>query len=126
MVENILVTGATGTVGSEVVKQLSQLKENITIRAAIHSQNKDDNLKQIVNENKRIKLTDFDYNEPTSIQKALDNIDKVFLVTIPSPDSSDILSNFVKEAKRNAIKHIVKLSVMNTDAQPGYAIGRLH
>ena len=36
------------------------------------------------------------------------------------------ISNFVEEAKRNGIKHIVKLSVMNADAQPGYAMGRLH
>jgi uncharacterized protein YbjT (DUF2867 family) len=38
----ILVTGATGTVGSEVVKQLvsssSSSDDDIIIRAAIHSQ----------------------------------------------------------------------------------------
>ncbi len=126
MVETILVTGATGTVGSEVVKQLSQRKENIHIRAAIHSQNKADTLKQIIDNNQRIELADFNYNEPTSVQKAINNVDKIFLVTIPSPNSSNIVSNFVKEAKRNGIKHIVKLSVMNADAQPGYAMGRLH
>jgi len=126
MVETILVTGATGTVGSEVVKQLSQLKENISIRAAINSQNKVDNLKQIIDDEKRIQLVDFDYNEPTSIQKAINKVDKIFLVTIPSVSFSDNISNFVEEAKRNGIKHIVKLSVMNADAQPGYAMGRLH
>jgi uncharacterized protein YbjT (DUF2867 family) len=126
MVETILVTGATGTVGSEVVKQLSQRKENISIRAAIHSQNKSDNLKQIINNDKRIELIDFDYNEPINVQKAIDNVDKIFLVTTPSPNSSDMVSYFIKEAKRNGIKHIVKLSVMNADAQPGYAMGRLH
>jgi uncharacterized protein YbjT (DUF2867 family) len=72
MVETILVTGATGTVGSEVVKQLSQQKENISIRAATHSQNKADTLKQIVDDDKRIELTDFDYNEPASVQKVID------------------------------------------------------
>ena len=46
----ILVTGATGTVGSEVVKQLvsassSSSDKDIIIRAAIHSQNKADNFK---------------------------------------------------------------------------------
>ena len=126
MVETILVTGATGTVGSEVVKQLSQRKENISIRAAIHSQNRADNLKQIIDDEKRIQLVDFDYNEPTSIQKAINKVDKIFLVTIPSVSFSDNISNFVEEAKRNGIKHIVKLSVMNADAQPGYAMGRLH
>lgn len=126
MVETILVTGATGTVGSEVVKQLSQRKENISIRAAIHTQNKADTLKQIVADNKRTELIDFDYNEPVSVQKAIDNVDKIFLVTTPSPNSSDMVSYFVKEAKRKGIKHIVKLSVMNADVQPGYAMGRLH
>jgi uncharacterized protein YbjT (DUF2867 family) len=96
MVETILVTGATGTVGSEVVKQLSQLKENISIRAAIHSQNKVDNLKQIIDDEKRIQLVDFDYNEPTSIQKAINKVDKIFLVTIPSVSFSDNISNFVE------------------------------
>jgi uncharacterized protein YbjT (DUF2867 family) len=126
MVETILVTGATGTVGGEIVKQLSQRKENISIRAAIHSQNKSDNLKQIINNDKRIELIDFDYNKPTSVQKAIDKVNKIFLVTTPSPNSSNMVSYFVKEAKRNGIKHIVKLSVMNADAQPGYAMGRLH
>ena len=39
MTETILVTGATGTVGSEVIKQLSKVMAGINIRAAIHSQN---------------------------------------------------------------------------------------
>ena len=48
----ILVTGATGTVGSEVVKQFvsssSSLdnRDDIIIRAAVHSQNKADTFKQ--------------------------------------------------------------------------------
>jgi uncharacterized protein YbjT (DUF2867 family) len=37
MVETILVTGATGTVGSEVVKQLSRDALNHKIKACVHS-----------------------------------------------------------------------------------------
>ena len=33
----ILITGATGTVGSEVVKQLSSATSTVKIKAAIHS-----------------------------------------------------------------------------------------
>jgi uncharacterized protein YbjT (DUF2867 family) len=32
----------------------------------------------------------------------------------------------IKEAKKYGIKYIIKLSVMNADAEPGYAFGRLH
>jgi uncharacterized protein YbjT (DUF2867 family) len=126
MIETILVTGATGTVGSEVVNQLSKEdKKGINIRAAFHSQNKVDNLKQVVG-NERIQFVGLDYSDPKTVHEAFTNIDKIFLLTIPSPNSVDIASNVIKEAKKNGIKHIVKLSVMNADAQPGYAMGRLH
>lgn len=126
MIETILITGATGTVGSEVVKQLSKEdKKDINIRAAIHSQNKVDNLKQVVG-NERIQVVSLDYSDPKTVHEAFTNIDKIFLLTIPSPNSVDIASNVIKEAKKNGIKHIVKLSVMNADAQPGYAMGQSH
>jgi uncharacterized protein YbjT (DUF2867 family) len=35
--ETILVTGATGTLGSEVVKQLSRNKSDVKVKAAVHS-----------------------------------------------------------------------------------------
>lgn len=47
MVETILVTGATGTVGNEVVKQLSGVIADINIKAALHSQNKVEKFNQI-------------------------------------------------------------------------------
>jgi uncharacterized protein YbjT (DUF2867 family) len=37
MSETILVTGATGTVGSEVVRQLSRDASSYSIKAGIHS-----------------------------------------------------------------------------------------
>jgi uncharacterized protein YbjT (DUF2867 family) len=47
--KRILVTGATGTVGSEVVKQLATISSSsgdYNIRAAVHGQNKVDKLKE--------------------------------------------------------------------------------
>ena len=123
MVDTILATGATGTVGSEVVRQLSKVTKEMG-RAAIHSPNKIDTLKQIVNQ--RIEFVNLDHLEWKTVHEALANVQKIFLVTIPSPNSVDIVSNLVKESKKNGIKHIVKLSVMNADAQPGYAMGKLH
>ena len=122
MVDTILVTGAIGTVGSEVVRQLSKVTKGI-VRAAIYSPNKIDTLKQIVNQS--IEFVNLDYLGWKTVQ-ALANVQKIFLVTTPLPNSVDIVSKLVKEAKNNGIKYIVKLSVMNSDAQPGYAMGKLH
>jgi uncharacterized protein YbjT (DUF2867 family) len=37
MVETVPVTGATGNVGREVIKQLSRATTDINIKAAVHS-----------------------------------------------------------------------------------------
>ena len=85
MPETILVTGATGTVGREVVKQLvsslssSPDKNDIIIKAAIHSENKADNFKQY---NKSVQIVNLDYNKPETIADALNQVDKLFLLTL--------------------------------------------
>jgi uncharacterized protein YbjT (DUF2867 family) len=86
----ILVTGATGTVGSEVVKRLtspsSPLSSGSRVRAAVHSKDKADKLR---NENKTIEIVDVDYNKPETIVDALNEMDKLFLLTLPTPNMSE-------------------------------------
>jgi uncharacterized protein YbjT (DUF2867 family) len=125
----ILVTGATGTVGSEVVKQLvssistSSSSDQSVIRAAVHSQNKADKLRQY---GETIETVNMDYNKPETIAAALNKVSKVFLLTLPSLNMADISSKVISEAKKNGIQHIVKLSVFGADSEPGIVIGRLH
>jgi uncharacterized protein YbjT (DUF2867 family) len=124
----ILVTGSTGTVGSEVVKQLASISsssgDNISIRAAVHSQNKTDRLKQFGN--KRVEIVDLDYTKPETLAGALNKVDQIFLQTLPVPDITNMTSNLVKEAKKNDVKHIVKLSAMGANSEPRSTILRLH
>ena len=87
----ILVTGATGTVGSEVVKQLtsssqSSLSSGIRVRVTVHSKDKADKLRD---ENKLVDIVDMDYNKPETIINAVNGIDKLFLLTLPRPDMSE-------------------------------------
>src|SRR5712691_555354 len=121
----IFVTGATGTVGSEVVKQLasSGQRGQSVIRAAVHSQNRADKFKS---DNKTVEIVNIDYNKPETIADTLDHVDTLFLVTLPAPNMANISSSLVEEAKKNGVKYIVKLSVMKADAEPGTIMGRLH
>src|SRR5947209_6873902 len=119
-----LVTGATGTVGSEVVKQLaSSSSGHEVVRAAVHSQYKADKLKR---DNRGFELVQLDYNRSETIANSLNNVDKLFLLTLPAHNMTEISSNFVKKAKKNGVQYIVKLSVMGADEEPGLVIGRLH
>jgi uncharacterized protein YbjT (DUF2867 family) len=124
----ILVIGATGTVGSEVVERLVSLSsssnQNIVIRAAVHSQDKADRFKQY---NKTVQIVNMDYNNPESIRDALNNIDKLFLLTLPAPNMTDVYSNLVKEIRKSGgINHMVMLSSMGAKTGLGTTIGRIH
>ena len=125
----ILVTGATGNVGSEVVKQLvssfssSSSGQSVIRAAAVHSQNKADKFRQY---GETVEIVNMDYNKPETIAAALNNVGKLFLLTLPSLNMTDISSKVVREAKKNGVQHIVKLSVFGADAEPGIIIGRLH
>jgi uncharacterized protein YbjT (DUF2867 family) len=75
----ILLTGATGTVGSEVVKQLvsiSPSSSRYNIRAGAHSQNKTSRLKEFGH--KGVETADLDYIKPESVAHALNKVDMLF------------------------------------------------
>jgi nucleoside-diphosphate-sugar epimerase len=118
--ETVLVTGATGTVGSEVVKHLAALtpSADYNVKAAIHSKNKSDQLRQF--ENKGVEIVDLDFTKQETIAHALNNVDKVFIQTLPVPNVADISSNLINEPKKNDVKCIVKLSAMGAGSEPEF------
>lgn len=120
----ILVMGATGTVGSEVVKQLVLTSTDKSIRAAVHSKNKAKEIRQYTE--KGVEIVELDYMKPETISEALNDVDKLFLQTIPIPQVADICCGIVKEAKINDVNYIVKLSAMGADSQSRSTILRLH
>jgi uncharacterized protein YbjT (DUF2867 family) len=105
----ILVTGSTGTVGSEVVKQLASPSVGYgIIKAAVHSYDKSYKFKGYDS----VEIVNLDYRRQETSTRVLKNVDKIFLLTLPALDMTDICSNLLKEAKKNDVKYIVKLSVM--------------
>jgi uncharacterized protein YbjT (DUF2867 family) len=73
MIETVLITGATDTVGNEVIKQqLSKATTDINIKPAVHST---ENGKRVKND--RIGSIHIDYNKPETLKEALKDIDRV-------------------------------------------------
>jgi uncharacterized protein YbjT (DUF2867 family) len=101
----ILVTGAGGTVGSEVLKQLRE--QGAKVRAGFNNPEKAARAKQ-----QGIDAVVLDFADRASIAQALNGVDKVFLLGPTVPNQSQLESNVVEEAKKASVKHIVKLSVL--------------
>jgi uncharacterized protein YbjT (DUF2867 family) len=108
MTDRILVTGSTGNVGSQVVKQLSMIKDDI--RAAVQSKDRADVIK-----NTRAHLVEMDFNRPETFRIALEGVQKLFLLTPFVPTMVEISAKLVDAAKREEVKHIVKQSAFGSD-----------
>jgi uncharacterized protein YbjT (DUF2867 family) len=120
MVVTILVTGVTGTVGSEVVKQASNYTD-VNVKAAARSVNRIINL-----EGDRVKTVALDYNKPESMKEALKDVDKLFLLTPDAPNAHELASNLVNEARTAGVRHIVKQSMIGADLKANAEVMRLH
>lgn len=88
----ILVTGSIGTVGSEVVKQIASSSLGYgVIKVTVHSQDKAHKFKGYDS----VEIVNLDYGRKETITDALNNVDKIFLLTLPAPDMTEIYSNLV-------------------------------
>jgi len=125
MAETILVTGATGTVGSEVVKKLLSAKgergeQDMIVKAAARSAN-DSTFRNL-----GVQVVQLDYNKPDTLSAALRGVDKLFLLTPFQSNMVDLTSNLVNEAKNAGVKYIIKQSVLGADAEQAITPSRLH
>ena len=119
MNSKILVTGATGTIGSFVVDLLKENKANFV--AMVRNEEK---AKPFIE--KGIKTVMADFSKPALLEKALEGIQKVFLLSVTSPESPVLQGNLVKLAKTAGVEHIVKGSVRGADVNADFNIGRWH
>jgi uncharacterized protein YbjT (DUF2867 family) len=121
MTETILVTGSTGNIGSEIIKQLSNSKSDINLKAAVRSE---DNRIKNGKDLRSVQQVELDFSRPVSIAEGLKNVDKLFVLTPTHPDIVEFTTNLIDGA--NGVKHIVKLSHIRANAKPGITITRLH
>lgn len=121
MSQTILVTGATGTVSSEVVKALAG--HEVTVRAGVHSPAKAERLKQL---NPEVQLVELDYTRPETVAAAFTSVDRVFLLTPFTGDQVAIGKQLVDAAQLAGVQQVVLLSGAGADSQPGTQINHWH
>ncbi|HSQ59748.1 MAG TPA: SDR family oxidoreductase [Acidobacteriota bacterium] len=101
----ILVTGAAGTTGSEVVRQLSS--KGLRVRAMLRDPDKAKRFS-----GPGVETVVADLERPATLDKAFKGADKLFLVSSPDPRVSLLHGNAIDAAKRAGVKQIVRLSAV--------------
>jgi uncharacterized protein YbjT (DUF2867 family) len=115
----ILVTGATGHVGSQLVELLAEA--GTPARALIHSPDKAAPIQRLGLETA---LGDFD--QPDTLDAAMAGCDHLFLLSPPNPGQPEQERNVIDAAKRAGVADVVKLSVPGAAPNAGVVFGRWH
>ena len=111
----ILVTGATGTVGSEVVKQLIEAGHK-KIRVLVRNPAKASKFGNAV------EIAKGDFEDLASLRAALKEVEIAFLATAPTERMVEHEINFIVAAEATGLKRLVKLSnIMATPENPAPA-----
>ena len=114
----ICVTGANGTVSTEVIRQLESAKA--PFRGAYFS-----NEKAEAASARGIEAVIIDYDRPETLRAAFQGCDHLFLLGPNAPNQSELEGNAVEAAKAADVRHIVKLSILKA-AEESFSLARVH
>ena len=114
----ICITGAGGTVGSEVLKQLEST--DARFRVAYFSKGKADRARAV-----GIDAAVIDYNQPDTLEEAFGGCDRLFLLGPNVLEQTRLELNAVEAAKASGVRHIVKQSVMGAE-EDSYSLANVH
>lgn len=104
----VLVTGASGNVGSYVIKELLKLKEQV-VAAGTNIQKLSDLF------GNQVEPVYFDFEDKTTFDKALEDVDRVFLMRPPHLGKPEDLYPIIDEFKAHNIKLVSFLSLMGVE-----------
>jgi uncharacterized protein YbjT (DUF2867 family) len=116
---NVLVTGATGTVGAHVVRALQQ--RGVVPRAFVR-----DPEKAATTLGTDVELAVGDFSDPSSIERALRGVDAIFLSCPNVPDQVAYECAVIDAARSAGVARIVKLSGPGAAIDSPLTFGRWH
>jgi uncharacterized protein YbjT (DUF2867 family) len=112
----ILVTGATGTVGREVVAQLLAAGQHVRAMTRNPAQAKFD---------PRVDVIQGDFATPGTLAKAVEGVERVFSLTL-GPQTGANERALAAAARKAGVRHIVKLGAMGRDGETRNTIRLWH
>lgn len=115
----ILITGATGSIGVELIKRLSASGQ--LVRAFVRSRERSQTIAL-----PGVELVEGDFTRAETFVPALAGVDRLFLLIPSSAEGEQQQRNFVDAATRSRVKHIVKLSQFAADERAPGRFQRYH
>jgi uncharacterized protein YbjT (DUF2867 family) len=116
----ILVTGATGLNGSELVRRFSAM--GVPVRALVRNTAKAESLASLP----MVEIVVGDMARPETLSAPLQGVDRAMLISSSDPAMLEVQSNFIDAAKQSGVRHVVKLSGIMPDRDSPFRFARMH
>jgi uncharacterized protein YbjT (DUF2867 family) len=115
----ILLTGGTGTAGSEISKALAGM--GVHHRSLVR-----DRVKAAASAGEFVELVEADLSRPETLAAALEGVDKALLLTAASPEALQQEKSFIRSAKHSGVRFVVKFSAYGASMKAPHFFGRQH
>lgn len=115
----ILVTGATGSNGTELVKLFAS--RSIPVRAMVRDVSRANDISL-----SGVEVVEGNFDVPETLHDALAGVKRAFLLTNSSERAERQQIAFVEAAQHNGVEHIVKLSQIHADKDSPVRFLRYH
>lgn len=116
----ILVTGATGLNGKELLRRLSA--SGVAVRALARNPARAEAIAALPH----VEIVQGDMARPETLTAALHGVDHAMLISSSDPVMLDVQSNFIDAARKAGVKHVVKLSGIMPDLDSAFRFARMH
>ena len=116
----ILITGATGTNGFEIVKLLSRM--GVTCRALVRPSDKSAAFANLPG----VEVAYGDFGNRETLAPALEGIDRALLISSIDPKLPELQGTFIRAARAAGVRHVVKFSGMDADVRSEWRFLRWH
>ena len=121
----ILVTGATGLNGAELVRKLSA--RGVAVRALVRNASGTNAAKATeLSRLAGVDVAEGDMARPDTLVPALSGIDRAMLISSSNPTMREDQSAFIDAAARAGVRHVVKLSGIIPDVNSPFRFARMH
>lgn len=115
----VLVTGATGRVGSALLRRL--VHAGVAVRALARDESKKESLVA-----QGIEAVSGDFLQPQTLPPVLDSVTAIFLLTPIHPEQVKQATNLIQAARDSDNPHVVRVSVHQASHQAPTRISRQH
>jgi len=116
----ILVTGATGLNGKELVQRLSA--RGVPVRALVRNVAKAEALAALPN----VQIVEGDLARPETLVRPLQGVQRAMLISSSDPGMLDVQTNFIEAARNTGVTHVVKLSGIIPELDSPFRFARMH